>query len=58
MKIYAYILPLVTAISLVYSASRHEEWSRIIPQALRLCGAILGILLVTTLVLLVINTQV
>jgi hypothetical protein len=55
---YTFILPLVASISLVYSASRHEEWSRIIPQSLRLCGAILGILLATTLVLLLINTQV
>ena len=55
---YVHILPLVTAISLVYSASRHEEWSRIIPQSVRLCGAILGILLATTVVLLLINTQV
>ncbi|WP_435015758.1 hypothetical protein TA3x_003309 [Tundrisphaera sp. TA3] len=55
---YAFILPLVTAISLVYSASRHEEWSRILPQAVRLFGAILGILLATTVILLIINTQV
>jgi len=55
---YALVLPLVIAISLVYSASRHESWSRIVPQSIRLCGAILGILLATTLVLLLINTQV
>ena len=55
---YAFLFPLVIAISLVYSASRHEEWSKILWQSLRLCGAIFGILLVTTVVLLLINTQV
>jgi hypothetical protein len=55
---YWFLLPLVVAISLVYSASRHEEWSRIWWQSLRLSGAILGILLVTTVILLLINTQV
>ena len=61
--IYWLILPLVIAISLVYSASRHESWSRItVPPALlasspRLLG-ILSILVVATAVLLLINTQV
>ena len=55
---YAFLFPLVIAISLVYSASRHEEWSKILWQSLRLCGAIFGILLFTTVVLLLINTQV
>ncbi len=56
--VYWFLIPLVIAISLVYSASRHESWSRIGWQSLRLSGAILGILLVTTIILLVINTQV
>ncbi len=56
--VYWFLPPLVVAISLVYSASRHEEWPRIWWQSLRLCGAIFGILLATTLVLLLINTQV
>jgi hypothetical protein len=55
---YLTLLPLVVAISLVYSASRHESWSLIGWQSLRLGGAILGILLVTTVLLLLINTQV
>jgi uncharacterized membrane protein len=55
---YWSLFPLVAAISLVYSASRHEEWSKIGWQSLRLGGAIMGILLVTTVLLLVINTQV
>ncbi len=58
MTLYAHVLPLVAAISLVYSASRHESWSRIIPQSIRLCGAILGILLATTVILLLVNSQV
>jgi hypothetical protein len=55
---YWSLLPLVAAISLVYSASRYESWSRIGWQSLRLGGAIIGILLVTTVILLLINTQV
>ena len=55
---YGFVFPLVVAIGLVYSASRHEEWPRIWWQALRLCGAIFGILLATTVILLLINTQV
>jgi len=58
LKYYGFLFPLVIVISLVYSASRHEEWSKIWWQSLRLCGAILGILLVTTIILLLINTQV
>jgi hypothetical protein len=58
MNYYVFISPLVAAISLVYSASRHESWPRIWWQSLRLCGAIFGILIVTTIILLLINTQV
>ena len=57
-NIYWFVLPLAVAISLVYAASRHESWGRILPHAARLCGLILGILLVTTALLLLINTQV
>jgi hypothetical protein len=56
--IYWFVLPLVVAISVVYSASRHESWRRIWLHALRLCTWILGILVVTTAILLFINTQV
>jgi hypothetical protein len=56
--IYWFVLPLVVAISLVYSASRHESWKRIWLHALRLCTWILGILLITTAVGLLIYTQV
>jgi hypothetical protein len=56
--IYWFILPLVVAISLVYSASRHESWRRIWLHSLRLCTWILGILVLTTAILLLINTQV
>jgi hypothetical protein len=57
-NIYWYVLPLVVAISLVYAASRHESWWRIIPHAVRLCVMILGILAASTVILLLINTQV
>lgn len=56
--IYWLILPLVVAISLVYSASRHEAWPKIWWHSLRLSLWIMGILVVATAVLLVINTQV
>src|SRR5262249_27568869 len=57
-NIYWYVLPLVLIVSLVYAASRHEQWSRIVSHAGRLCVLILGILLGTMVLLLVINTQV
>jgi hypothetical protein len=57
-QIYWLILPLVAAISLVYSASRHEVWPRIWWHSLRLSLWILAILAVATGVLLLINTQV
>lgn len=56
--IYWLILPLAIAISLVYAASRHESWSRIIPSAARLCATILLLLVIVTACLLLINTQV
>ena len=56
-NVYWFALPLIVAISLVYAASRHEAWSRIWAHALRLCGMIVGIMLLTMAVLLLINTQ-
>lgn len=54
---YYFVVPLVLAISLVYSATRHESWRRIWHHAFRLSGTILAILVVATLLLLLINTQ-
>lgn len=56
--IYWLVLPLVIAISLVYAASRHESWPMIWRHAGRLSLMILGILIGTTVALLLINTQV
>ncbi len=56
--IYWFVLPLVIAISLVYSASRHESWRKIWIHALRLCAWILSALVITMAILLLINTQV
>ncbi|HZW31305.1 MAG TPA: hypothetical protein VFF52_11395 [Isosphaeraceae bacterium] len=56
--IYWLILPLVIAISVVYSASRHEAWPRIWAHSVRLTLWMLGILVIATAVLLLINTQV
>jgi hypothetical protein len=53
---YWFVIPLVLAISLVYSATRHESWRKILPQAARLAGMIFTVLLVTTAILLVVNT--
>lgn len=58
LNIYWFVLPLVIAISLVYAASRHESWRLIWSHAARLCALILGVLVLTTVVLLLINTQV
>jgi hypothetical protein len=57
-QVYWFVLPLVVAISLVYSASRHESWRKIWTHAFRLCTWILGVLVITMAVLLLINTQV
>jgi hypothetical protein len=57
-QVYWLILPLVAAISLVYSASRHESWSRIWWHSFRLGLWILGLLVAGTGLLLLINTQV
>jgi hypothetical protein len=56
--VYWFVLPPVVAFSLVYAASRHESWPRIWWKALRLCGWILGFLVLSTVILLLINTQV
>jgi hypothetical protein len=57
-NIYWFVLPLTIAISLVYSATRNELWSPIFTQAARLCLMILAILVGTTAVLLLINSQI
>ncbi len=56
-NIYWLILPLVVAISLVYTASRYESWPVIWARSTRLCLWILAALVGTTAVLLLINTQ-
>lgn len=55
---YWFILPLVVAMSCVYSASRVEAPRRIAWQSIRLGGMILGVLAVTMAILLMINTRV
>jgi hypothetical protein len=57
-QVYWLILPLVAAISIVYSASRHESWPRIWSHSFRLSLWILGLLVAATSLLLLINTQV
>ena len=55
--VYWLILPLVVAISLVYTASRYESWPVIWMRSIRLCLWILAALVGTTAVLLLVNTQ-
>jgi hypothetical protein len=55
---YWFALPLILAISLVYAASRHEAWPRILRHAARLFVMITGVLAIATAILLLINTQV
>jgi hypothetical protein len=57
-QVYWLVLPLVAAISVVYSASRHEAWRQIWSHSIRLSLWILALLLAATAVLLLINTQV
>jgi hypothetical protein len=57
-QIYWLVLPLVAAISIVYSASRHESWPRIWSHSIHLGLWILVLFAATTAVLLLINTQV
>ena len=57
-QVYWLVLPLVAVISVVYSASRHESWSRIWSHSIRLGLWILGLLVAATAILLLINTQV
>ncbi len=48
---YWYMLPLVAVVSLVYSATRHEEWSLIWRRAIRLGVFILVFMAVTLAIL-------
>jgi hypothetical protein len=57
-QIYWLVIPLVAAISIVYSASRHESWARIWSHSIHLSLWILGLLAAATALLLLINTQV
>lgn len=54
-NIYWYVLPLAVAISLVYAASRHEQWRAILAHATRLCAMILLVLVAATAVMVGIN---
>ena len=56
-NIYWYALPLILAISLVYSASRHEAWPRIFRHAARVFIMIAALLAGTMAVLLLVNSR-
>ena len=55
---YWFAPPLILIISLVYATSRHESWPLIFRHAARLFLMIGGILVLVTVLLLLINTQV
>jgi hypothetical protein len=50
-NVYWFLLPLTAAISLVYAASRHEAWPRILRHAARLGVMILFVMAVATFLL-------
>ena len=50
--VYWLLLPLVAVVSLVYSATRHEEWPLICRRAARLAVLILGFMLLILAILL------
>lgn len=56
--VYWYVLPLILAISLVYAASRNEDWPKIWRHAAKLSTGIVVAMLIATVVLYLINTQV
>ena len=56
--IYGFTLPLAVAISLVYAASRHEGGRAIFRHAAKLFLTIVAFLLISTLILAALNTQV
>lgn len=57
-NIYWFLFPLVLSISLVYAASRHENWRRIWRHAARGTVTIFLILAVATVILTLINSVV
>ena len=52
-----FALPLIIAVSLVYSASRHESWPRIFRHAARVFVMIVALLAGTMGVLLLVNSR-
>jgi hypothetical protein len=56
-NVYWFVLPLALAISLVYAASRHESWKRIAWHSGRLCATILGLMAVTTFLLVLLHRR-
>lgn len=50
--VYWLLLPLVAVVSLVYSATRHEEWPLIWRRAARLAVLILGFMMLILAILL------
>lgn len=54
-NVYWFVLPLAIAISLVYASSRHECWKRIAWHAGRLCATILGLMAVTTVLIVLLH---
>ncbi len=56
--IYGFVFPLAAAISLVYSATRHEDWGRILRHAARLFATIVAIMVAVTALLVILNSQI
>lgn len=56
-NVYWFVVPLAASISLVYAATRHEDWRKIWWHAARLCLTIVGLLAATTFLLLLLNRR-
>ena len=50
-----YALPLLVAVSLVYSATRHERWKPILSHAVRFGAWVAGLMLAVMIVLMVMD---
>lgn len=51
-----YALPLLVAVSLVYSATRNEDWKPILSHAVRFGAWVAGLMLAVMVVLMVMNS--
>lgn len=56
MTIYIHLPVLIVVVSLVYSATRHDDWDRILREAINWGGRMAGFLLLIGAVLYILST--